>query len=62
MPDSKEPMQTTPTGGEREAAGLRGTGGTKVPVPKRADVLDALRKVAKPRRKRSAERDGGSKE
>lgn len=42
--------QTTPTGDERKRLphnGLPGEGGTEIPVPKREDVMDALRKAAK---------------
>lgn len=49
MPDEPdEPTQTTPEGEDREAVGLPGEGGAEIPVPKKDDVMDALRKVAKP--------------
>lgn len=49
----KEPKddktQTTPEGDERDALNLPGEGGYEIPVPKREDVMDALRKVARPK-------------
>jgi hypothetical protein len=47
MPEKDdEPTQTTPGGDERKALDLPGEGGTEIPVPKRDDVMGALRKVA----------------
>lgn len=49
----KEPTddetQTTPEGDERDALGLPGEGGYEIPVPKRKDIMDALRKVTRPK-------------
>lgn len=39
--------QKTPKGEEREAANLPGEGGNVIPVPKKDDVMAALRNVAK---------------
>jgi hypothetical protein len=58
-PDEQEPMQETPAGDERDDVGLPGEGGTAIPVPRRVEVLAALRKVAKPR---SAGGDSGPEE
>lgn len=44
-----EQTQTTPEGAEREALGLPGEGGYEIPVPERRTVMDALRKIAKPK-------------
>lgn len=41
--------QTTPEGAERDALGLPGEGGYEIPVPKRRDIMDALRKVTRPK-------------
>ncbi len=47
-----EPTQTTPEGAEREALGLPGGGGYQIPVPKREDCVERLRKVARPKSNR----------
>lgn len=53
MAKDKEPRedatQTTPEGAEREALGLPGEGGYEIPVPERRTVMDALRKIARPK-------------
>lgn len=48
-PREDDDTQTTPTGAERDALGLPGEGGYAIPVPKRREVMDALRKVTRPK-------------
>jgi hypothetical protein len=50
-----EPTQTTPEGEDRDDAGLPGEGGLEIPVPKKDDVMNALRKAARASDENNAE-------
>jgi hypothetical protein len=54
--------QQTPQDEERDVLNLPGEGGYTIPVPKRGDVMAALRKVAKPRQSSSGDDPDGPSE